>query len=99
QITAKQGESFTAEVISQRMGVRSHPSLLVERVVKPAEGETPEQTQTLGFVSESNLLDGGPEFDIRHSDPSFHFTAPADGVYRIMVRDAFGDVKSDPRRV
>lgn len=96
---AKQGESFGIEVIAQRMGVHANPSLMVERVVKPAEGEEPEQTQQLGYVFDSARDDGGPEFDIRHDDPVFRFTAPDDGTYRILVRDAYADVASDPRHV
>ncbi|MEQ8785055.1 MAG: pre-peptidase C-terminal domain-containing protein [Pirellulaceae bacterium] len=109
---AKQGEAFTIELISQRMNVHANPSLLVQRVLpvetdsaaadsKAAEAQTapPEQTQQLAYVFESPSQEGGPEFDIRSEDPVHHFIAPAEGTYRIMVRDAFGDVAADPRRV
>lgn len=95
---AKKDEKFWVEVISQRMGLPTNPSLLVQRVT-PAEGEKPEQVQQLAYVYESTSLDGGSEFDVRHHDASFQFTAPADGMYRVMVRDANADVSADPRRM
>lgn len=96
---AKQGQSFGIEVISQRMGVHANPSLMVERIVQPAEGDQPEQAQQLGYVFDIPSQDGGPEFDIRSDDPVFRFTAPADGAYRILVRDAYAEVTADPRHV
>ncbi len=98
-IEAKAGDAISVEVISARMGVRSHPSLLVQQVVKPAAGEEPELLKQLAYVFETADSDGGSEFDLRTSDPTFRFTAPADGSYRIMLRDAYGDVKADPRSV
>jgi len=98
QFDAKQGESFTVEVISQRMGLVTNPALLVQRV-KPAEGDQPEQAEQLAYVYESGNLDSGNEFDTRSEDPSYRFTAPADGTYRVMVRDSFNDVRADPRHV
>ena len=99
EFEAKQGEQYSIEVISQRMGVHTHPSLMVERIVKPAEGDQPEQTQQLAYVFETADSEGGPEFDLRNDDPVFNFTAAADGVHRVLVRDAYSDVKPDPRAV
>ena len=99
QFEAIAGRIYDVELISQRMGVRSHPSLLVQRVVKPAAGEEPEQTQQVAYVSETISTEGGPHFDLRSDDPTYRFTAPADGLYRLMVRDAYSDVDADPRRV
>jgi hypothetical protein len=105
---AKQGEAYTVELISARMNVDSNPSLLVQRVLPAepaaeqadaAESEPAEKTEQLAYVFETPSTHGGPEFNIRSEDPQYHFTAPADGTYRIMVRDAYGDVEPDPRRV
>jgi hypothetical protein len=98
QFEVKKDESVSIEVISQRLGLPTNASLLVQRVT-PADGEKPEQVQQLAFVFESTSVDGGSEFDIRHHDASFQFTAPTDGLYRIMVRDAYADVSPDPRRM
>lgn len=98
QFEAKKGEPFSLEIVSQRMGLRTSPSLFVERVVKPAADGQPEQTQQLAYVFESAALDGGSEFDVQHNDPQFRFTAPEAGTYRVMVRDTLGDASPDPRR-
>ncbi|MFM7924813.1 MAG: hypothetical protein ACKPJJ_31705, partial [Planctomycetaceae bacterium] len=37
------------------------------------------------------------EFDDRTTDPSILFKAPADGTYRLMIRDGLSALKSDPR--
>lgn len=98
QFDAKKGEAFSLEVISQRMGLRTSPSLLVERMIKPAADGQPEQTQQLAYIFESLSPDGGSEFDIQHNDPQYRFTAPEAGTFRVLVRDSFGEVTADPRR-
>jgi hypothetical protein len=98
QIEVKKDESISIDVISHRLGLPTNVSLLVQRIT-PAEGEKPEKVQQLAFLYESANLDGGSEFDIRHHDASFQFTAPSDGVYRLMLRDAYADVSADPRRI
>jgi hypothetical protein len=114
QLDAKKGESFSVEVISQRLGVRANPRLLVQRVdivPPPAVATTAandtaavaaaptEKIQQLAYVEESGNLAGGAEFDLRSADPEYRFTAAADGMYRLMIGDAYGDVDPDPRRV
>ena len=98
EFEAKKDERIAVEVISQRMELPTNASLLVQQVKQAAEGDVPEQVQQLAYVYESTDASGGAEFDVRHQDPSFQFTASADGIYRIMVRDAFADVAADPRR-
>ena len=99
ELQAKKGQSFTIEVISRRMGVHSDADLLVQRVIKAATGDKPEQVRQVAFVTETTNLAGGAEFDVRHDDPTYRFTATVDGTYRLMVRDSFSEVDADPRRV
>src|SRR6185437_12124072 len=40
-----------------------------------------------------------PDFNTRHDDPIYRFTAPADGVYRVLVRDLYFGSRGDPRFV
>lgn len=99
QVQLKAGQVVAVDVISQRIGAPTNPQLVVQRVVKPAEGDQPEQVQQLAFVFESDVQDGGPQFDVRHDDPAFTFTASDDGFYRLMVHDGSPQVVADPRRV
>ena len=92
---AKANDVFTIEVYSHRLGLPTDPGLLVQQVTKNDAGE--EQVRQLALIDDvvSNFRD--KSFDHRSNDPWYRFVAPADGIYRVMVRDSFSGVKSDPR--
>ncbi|RLS55615.1 MAG: hypothetical protein DWH91_08885 [Planctomycetota bacterium] len=102
QFEAKAGEKWAIDLVSQRLNIPSDPSLLVQRVAMDATGK-PQVTDIvfLDDVSELNVNNKTHrhEFDNRSSDPVYLFTVPADGIYRIMVRDSSSSVRSDPRLV
>lgn len=102
QFEAKAGDKWAIDLVSQRLSLPSDPSLLVQRVVKGADG----QVQITDVVQLDDLPDqnfnnrtGRHEFDTRSGDPSYLLTVPADGTYRILVRDSSSSVRSDPRLV
>lgn len=98
QIEAKAGEEFSFEVISQRLGLPTNPTLLVQQIVPPAEvGKPPMATQMalVGMTGETEL---GPEFNARCEDPVLRFKAPADGTYRLLLRDGRNALRADPRQ-
>ncbi len=71
-------------------------------MVKGADG----QDQITDVVQLDDLPDqnfnnrtGRHEFDTRSGDPSYLLTVPADGTYRILVRDSSSSVRTDPRLV
>lgn len=94
---AKANDVFAIEVHSHRLGLPTDPGLLVQRVTKNDAGE--EQVTQIVWLDDvtSNIRDKA--FDHRTNDPWYRFTAPADGTYRLMVRDSYSAVKSDPRLV
>ncbi len=99
---AKQGEVWAIDLISQRLGLSTDPSMLVQRVNLNDAGE--QQVSDITFVDDVQLQNfrnqaGRHEFDYRTTDPYYLFTAPADGTYRVLVRDGHSSVKSDPRLV
>ncbi|MCA9172976.1 MAG: PPC domain-containing protein [Planctomycetales bacterium] len=94
---AKAGDDFWIEVYSHRLGVPTDPLLVVLRVEKNEAGE--EKITQLGWVDDGGRREGGHEFDERSHDPLFHFSAPADGTYRVLVRDGYATLVSDPRLV
>ena len=96
QFDAKLGDDLVIEVVSQRLGLPCDPNLLVQRVVKPAEAGQPEQVAVVAAVDDVPV-GGVAEFDTRTFDPVYRFTAPADGVYRVLVRDSYSEVTNDPR--
>ena len=84
---AKQGTVYWIEVISHRLGEPSSPFLLVQRVSRSDKGEEQLADVLEAAGADKNL--GGPEFITSARDPVTRFEAPADGRYRLQVRDLF----------
>ena len=94
---AKTGDEYWIEVYSHRLGVPTDPGLVVLRVEKNESGE--DKVTQLAWVDDVTQRDGGFEFDQRTHDPVYQFKAPADGTYRILVREGHSSVVSDPSLV
>ncbi|HVC94471.1 MAG TPA: PPC domain-containing protein, partial [Pirellulales bacterium] len=90
---AKQGDALWIELVSQRLGLASDPFLLVQQVKHDDKG----QEQVVELQGADDV--GGFQFTTTHDDPSYRFVAPADGEYRVMVRDLSSGTAPDPRRV
>lgn len=91
---AKKGEVFVMEIVSQRGGLPTDPTLRVERVTKNDKGE-----ETIAEITEqddSGANIGGLAFATNSDDPLYRFAAPEDGVYRIAVRDLYRESQGDP---
>ncbi|MEY2726091.1 MAG: hypothetical protein RLZZ458_1958 [Planctomycetota bacterium] len=92
-------EVWSIDLISQRLGLLSDPTLLIQQVTRDDKGEV--QVKEAAFIDDlpmvNNSRAGRHEFDERTSDPSVMFKVPADGTYRVMVRDALSAVRTDPR--
>ena len=98
QFDATEGEQIILEVVSQRTGIKTNPTMLIEQII-PADGDKPGSTKQIAFESTSGQLDSGPEFDTRNQDPLFQFAVPATGRYRVLLRDQLNALKADPRQV
>ncbi len=98
-IQCKAGEALWMEVFSQRHGLPTDPYLLVQQVTKNEKGE--EQVKDIQGVDD--YLDNPPGniyiYDIKTDDPAFRFVAPAEGTYRILVRNLSNYARPDPRLV
>jgi hypothetical protein len=92
---AKKDDEYWLEVYSHRLGLSTDATILVQRVEKQESGE--EKITQMAGVDDVNQRDGGFEFDQRTHDPYYHFTAPADGTYRLLVRESHSSVVSDPQ--
>ena len=95
-IEAKKGDVFVVEIMSQRMGLVTDPFIRVVQVTKNDKGETVRDLQAIDDV---NVNIGGLDFDTRSDDPQYRFAAPADGEYRVLVRDLYSGSRGDPRYV
>ena len=93
---AKAGEVYWIEVFSQRLGMVSDPSLVIQQVKKNDKGE--EVIKDVAVAEDTPGVSDG-RFSTNSDDPSVRFAVPEDGVYRILVRDNFSTGKADPRRI
>jgi hypothetical protein len=94
---ATQGQRFTIEVLSHRLGLSTNPSLVIQQVTTNDAGE--EQVRLLANLNDPGTPDGGHRFDNRTYDPVYEFTAPADATYRLLVQDGYSALRNDPRLI
>ncbi len=99
---AKQGEIWAIDLYSHRLNLPTDPVLLLQQVTVKETGE--EEVRDIVFLDDVapknvNNRTGRHEFDHRTTDPFYLFTVPADGTYRLMVKDGYSSVTSDPRLV
>jgi hypothetical protein len=94
---ATKGDRINIDIVSERYKGVANVSLLLQQVVKAAEGEEPEQVTQLAVVQDGPA--GTPSFfDARTTDPSYAFEAPADGTYRVRVTDNLNMLREDVRQ-
>jgi hypothetical protein len=94
---AHKGDTYWIEVFAQRLGLPADPQLLIQQVVKGESGQT--TVTDVAFVDDDGANPAGDLFYTAGDDPVYHFVAPADGSYRVMVTDLAGTERSDPRFV
>jgi hypothetical protein len=96
QFEAKKGQVLMLEVMSHQLGLGSDPYFALMRVVKNDKGE--EELRDVAQVDDPAERNQkiGSDFDTSTDDPDYRFTVPEDGVYRVMIRDQFGDSRANP---
>jgi hypothetical protein len=102
---AKKGETWSIEVVSERLGLPTDPFVLVQQV-KLVDGK-----ETLADVAEFNDIPSpvkvstngysydGPPYNAGTADSMGQLTIKEDGRYRLQIRDLFGGTRNDPRNV
>lgn len=94
---AKKGDSFWVEIVSERLGLPTHPFLLIQRVIRDAKGvESAADVKEL-YETAANL--GGKTFDTYSRDAAHRLDVTEDGAYRILVRDLYNEAGPQPERV
>ncbi|MCO6459676.1 MAG: PPC domain-containing protein [Pirellulaceae bacterium] len=99
QFQAKQGEVYWIDVIAQRAGPDCDPYFTLQQVTVNEQG-----VETVRDIAQADdpadrAARIGSDFDTSTDDPSYRFVVPADGMYRVMIRDQFGSSTADPRLV
>ena len=85
QFEAKAADVFWIEVFGQRSGSRADPVLMIDQVKKNEKGE--ETLTRITAIDDNPANIGGTTFSTLSDDPVFRFVAPAEGVFRITLRD------------
>lgn len=91
---AKAGDTFVFDLVSDRLGHATDPCLLVESVTAGPDGKP--VGKEVAYADDGPAEFVGGAIDRPSSDPSLEFKAPADGTYRILVRDLKADSRTSP---
>jgi len=94
EFEAKAGQVFWIEAFAQRIGTFADPSFNIDRIAKNQDGtEAVSRIATLdddAVAAIPNLL------DTTSDDAAYRFQSPADGTYRISIRDRFFESRGTP---
>jgi hypothetical protein len=95
--TAKAGDVLWLEVTSARLGLPTDPAILVESLSSDAAGRP--VGKEVAYADDGPGDFAGPLVDRPSADPILEFKAPADGTYRVLVRDLAADSHAAPHHV
>ena len=93
---AKAGDIYWIEAFGERNGSQADPYLVVERV-GPKNDKGEEAITRMTALDDNPLNIGGTLFNTITDDPAFRFVAPAEGVYRVLLRDRYFESRGDSR--
>lgn len=103
EFVAEKGEAWYVEVASERLGRPTDPSIVVQQVIREGDSETLRDIAELSDIpspmkiSSNGYSYDGPPYNAGSTDIIGHFEIPADGLFRLQLRDLFGGTRSDPR--
>ncbi len=105
EFEAKKGEVWWIEIASERLGLPTDPTLVVQRVVK--EGASEKVTDVAEFtdiaspvkVSSNGYAYDGPPYNAGTADFLGKLEIKEDGIYRLQLADQFGGTRNDPRNI
>lgn len=93
RFSATKGQQWQIDVFAQRLGSAADPVLVVDQVVKSAEGV--ETLKRLTRQDDGPQNPGGKNLPTLTSDPAWMLKVPADGVYQIRLTDRYGVSRGD----
>lgn len=105
EFEAKKGEVWWVEVASERFGLPTDPSILVQHVSR--SGDVEKLTDVAEFsdipspvkVSSNGYAYDGPPYNAGSSDILGKLEIQEDGLYRLQLTDLFGGTRKDPRNI
>ncbi len=94
---AKAQEVYWIEAFGDRHGSLADPYITLDRVTKDDKGVETVQRITAQDDTGVNLIPN--VFETLSDDPAFQFVVPADGTYRLTIRDRYYESRGDARMV
>ncbi|QDU59966.1 hypothetical protein Pan216_08020 [Planctomycetes bacterium Pan216] len=98
---AKKGEVIELDVISQRTGIATDPFLVVQQMLPDgkvkdlAEVDNLWDANTVRRLNQETRNFGGFAFNTQTDDAVHELKVPADGTYRVMVRDLYYTARNE----
>lgn len=105
EFEAKKGEVWWVEVASERFGLPTDPSILVQHVARTGDAE--KLTDVAEFsdipspvkVSSNGYAYDGPPYNAGSADILGKLEIKEDGLHRLQLSDLFGGTRNDPKNV
>ena len=105
EFTATKGDVWWVEVVSERFGLATDPSIVVQHVTGSGEDETVVDLVELSDIpspvkiSSNGYSYDGPPYNAGSSDIIGRIEIKADGRHRLQLSDLFGGTRNDPQSV
>jgi hypothetical protein len=105
EFVAKKGDVWWVEVASERFGLPTDPTVLVQHVSGSGDAEQPTDVAEFSDISSPMKVSSygyaydGPPYDAGSSDILAKLVIQKDGIHRLQISDAFGGTRSDARNV
>ena len=105
EFEAKKGDVWWVEVASERFGLPTDPSILVQHVART--GDTEKTTDVAEFsdipspvkVSSNGYAYDGPPYNAGTADILGKLEIKEDGLHRLQISDLFGGTRNDPKNI
>ena len=105
EFEAKKGDVWWVEVVSERFGLSTDPSIVVQRIT--SNGDTEKRTDLVELtdipspikVSSNAYSYDGPPYNAGSSDIIGKVEIKESGTHRLQLSDLFGGTRSDPRNI
>lgn len=94
EFDAKAGQAFWIDVFGHQLGHLTDPYLTVEQITKKDDGTETVKRLTAQDDTTTNAI--ANLFDTLTNDPSYRLAIPADGLYRVTVRDRYWESRGSP---
>ena len=105
EFDAKKGDVWWVEVASERFGLPTDPSIVVQHVTRDGDAEKLTDVAELSDiaspvkVSSNGYSYDGPPYNAGSTDIIGKVEIKEDGIHRLQLRDLFGGTRNDPRNV